>query len=208
MLLVALLTVSFSTACADTAGRVVSIADGDTLTVLDADNRQVKVRLKDIDAPERGQPFSQRSRQLLSDLCFQKRAEVRISDTDRYGRAIGDVYCAGVHVNSRLVEDGLAWVYVQYASPRSPLFGLERDARRSGRGLWSDRNPVAPWQWRRGERGGGESLVDEVRGNRNSKIYHLLGCPNYPDVSERNRVIFSSESEAVRAGYRKARNCK
>lgn len=90
-------------------GKVVAIADGDTLTVL-ADNQQTKVRLVEIDAPEKAQPFGNRSKQSLSDMCFGKVAEIREKGKDRYKRTLGRVYCDGVDTNAEQVRRGMAWI--------------------------------------------------------------------------------------------------
>ena len=132
-------------------GLVVSIADGDTLTVL-VDRARVKVRLADIDAPERAQPFGTRSRQALAALCFRKPAVVDDQGRDRYGRTIGRVSCNGADAGTAQVTAGLAWVYDKYASPDSPLYGLQDRARSERRGLWVDAEPVAPWAWRSASR--------------------------------------------------------
>jgi len=129
-------------------GLVVAIADGDTLTVLNEDFQQVKVRLAEIDAPEKRQPFGTRARQSLGELCHEKRAEVRVVDVDRYKRIIGRVTCAGVDENAAQVRRGLAWVYDRYAKDKT-LYRLQDEARSAGRGLWADRAPVAPWDWRK-----------------------------------------------------------
>jgi endonuclease YncB( thermonuclease family) len=129
------------------SGKVVSIADGDTLTILAAGNTQIKVRLSYIDAPEKGQAFGNRSRQTLSDLCFGKVATVLINDYDRYKRALGEVTCDGVNANVRMVEMGMAWVYRQY-SKDARLLQLEEQARAQRLGLWNDREPVPPWEFR------------------------------------------------------------
>lgn len=129
-------------------GLVVAMSDGDTLTVLDGDFRQVKVRLAEIDAPEKKQPFGTRSRQSLGELCHEKRAEVRVTDVDRYKRIVGRVSCAGVDANAAQVRRGMAWVYDRYAKDKT-LYRLQDEARSSGRGLWVDRNPTAPWDWRK-----------------------------------------------------------
>ncbi|CAH1748240.1 Nuclease [Thauera humireducens] len=129
-------------------GLVVAMSDGDTLTVLDGDFRQVKVRLAEIDAPEKKQPFGTRSRQSLGELCHEKRAEVRVTDVDRYKRIVGRVSCAGVDANAAQVRRGMAWVYDGYAKDKT-LYRLQDEARSSGRGLWVDRNPTAPWDWRK-----------------------------------------------------------
>jgi endonuclease YncB( thermonuclease family) len=88
------------------AGRVVSIADGDTLTVL-VGKKQVRVRLVDIDAPEKKQPFGSRSRQSLTDMCAGKDARVAEQGKDRYGRTLGRVFCAGVDANAAHVRRGM-----------------------------------------------------------------------------------------------------
>ena len=134
-------------------GKVVSIADGDTFTLLTAEKKQIKVRLSEIDTPERAQPFGTRARQALSDLVFNKEVVVVEDDTDRYGRLVGQVYVEGLHVNRKMVQDGMAWVYRQYLKDESLLEDQEA-ARLSKRGLWSlpSTEQVPPWEWRRGNR--------------------------------------------------------
>lgn len=129
-------------------GRVVSIADGDTVTVLTADKQQVRVRLAQIDAPESKQDFGTRSKQSLSDMVFGKTVTVDVQTTDRYGRKVGTIWYDTFDVNLEQVRRGMAWVYVQYAN--DPVyFQAETDARSSGRGLWSHPNPIPPWEFRR-----------------------------------------------------------
>ena len=129
-------------------GLVVAIADGDTLTVLNEDFQQVKIRLAEIDAPEKKQPFGSRSRQSLGELCHEKRAEVRIVDVDRYKRIVGRVSCAGVDANATQVRRGMAWVYDHYVKDKT-LYRLQDEARGAGRGLWADSAPIPPWNWRK-----------------------------------------------------------
>lgn len=130
---------------------VIGIADGDTLTVLNADKQQVKIRLAEIDAPEKRQPFGTKSKQSLSDLCFGKEAKVVPRTTDRYGRTIARVSCAGVDANAEQVNRGMAWVYRQYAKDHN-LYILQHEARRLKRGLWTDKSPTPPWEWRKSRR--------------------------------------------------------
>jgi len=132
-------------------GRVVSVSDGDTLTLLTADRQRVKIRLAEIDAPEHDQPFGQRSRQSLSELAFGRTASVAVQKTDDYGRAVGTVTAAGVNVEAEQVRRGLAWVYRQY-SDDARLLALEAEAKAARRGLWADANPLPPWAWRHGEK--------------------------------------------------------
>lgn len=128
------------------AGQVVAIADGDTLTVLEG-KQQIKVRLANIDAPEKKQPFGQRSRQSLADLCFRKEATLQVQDVDRYGRTVAVVVCDGIEANREQVDRGLAWVYPKYNKDRT-LPAVEASAREAKLGLWRDAAPVPPWEWR------------------------------------------------------------
>jgi len=135
-------------AYAETSGKVIAISDGDTLTVL-VERQQVKVRLVEIDAPEKAQAFGNRSKQSLSDLCFDKTVKLDDRGKDRYGRTLARVYCDGIDANAEQVRRGMAWVYRKYAPKDSPLFAVEAEAKRARRGLWADAEPVPPWEWRR-----------------------------------------------------------
>jgi len=147
LLLVLLLVIAAPFARADElAGVVVSVADGDTLRVL-VEAREVVVRLHQIDAPERGQPFGGRSRQSLAELALKKAARVETSGHDRYGRTVGTVYVDGLDVNAEQVRRGMAWAYRRYVQ-NPHLVELEQEARAAGRGLWVDAQPVEPWVWR------------------------------------------------------------
>lgn len=134
-------------------GRVVGISDGDTFTLLTAEKKQIKVRLSEIDTPESAQPFGTRAKQSLSDLIFSKEVIVLEQDTDRYGRLVGHVYVGDVHVNRKMVQDGMAWVYRQYLKDQS-LLQDEAEAKEAKKGLWSlpSTEQVPPWEWRRGNK--------------------------------------------------------
>ena len=132
-------------------GKVIKIADGDTLTLLTPSNQQVKIRLAGVDTPERKQPFGNKAKQALSNLAFQKQALVEIAAKDRYGRTIGVVFVDGLNVNAELVKQGMAWVYRKYTDDER-LYVLESEAKQAKRGLWLDENPIPPWEWRRGKR--------------------------------------------------------
>lgn len=138
------------------AHRVIAIADGDTLTVL-RDRTPLKVRLADIDAPEKRQPFGFRARQTLSDLCFGKDAALEIRNRDRYGRVVARVRCDGIDANRALVERGMAWHYARYSKDRS-LDLIQLQAMSARRGLWADPSPVPPWTYRRAKKGQHESV--------------------------------------------------
>lgn len=139
-------------------GKVVGVSDGDTLTVLSHGNEQHKVRLMGIDAPEKSQPFGQRAKQRLSDLAYGKQVSVEFSKRDRYKRIVGKISDRGRDVNLAMVESGMAWFYAAYQREQTPkdrelYAAAEDEARRMGRGLWADREPVTPWEFRRAKRG-------------------------------------------------------
>ena len=140
---------------ADTlSGRVVAVHDGDTITVLDNNRMQHKIRLAGIDAPESKQAFVSRSKQNLSNIVYNRQVTVNWQKYDRYGRTVGVVQVDGHNVNLEQVRAGMAWWYRQYARDQSPadrrLYeAAENDARTAKRGLWVDANPVPPWAWRR-----------------------------------------------------------
>lgn len=138
-------------------GRVVGVADGDTITVLDADKVQHKIRLSGIDAPEKNQDFGNRSKQSLSDLVFSKVVTVETDKTDRYGREVGKVLVNGLDANLEQVQRGFAWHYKAYqreqtTNDRKLYDYAESDARSARRGLWRDANPEPPWDYRQQRR--------------------------------------------------------
>ena len=128
-------------------GKVVKVSDGDTLTVL-VDRQQLKVRLIEIDAPESKQAFGERSRKSLGEMCAGQQATVRYSNRDKYGRVLGRVQCQGLDANAEQVRRGMAWVYDRYVTDRS-LYALQNEARAAHVGLWADKRPTAPWDWRK-----------------------------------------------------------
>jgi endonuclease YncB( thermonuclease family) len=132
-------------------GKVVKIADGDTLTVLDGANAQHKIRLAGIDAPEKGQPFGTKAREALAGKVFGQTVRVEVIDVDRYRREVGRIYLGDRFVNMEMVTDGFAWRYVTYDKP-GEFTAAENDAREHRSGLWADPNPVPPWEWRREKR--------------------------------------------------------
>jgi endonuclease YncB( thermonuclease family) len=125
----------------------VSITDGDTFTARGG-GATFKVRLYGIDAPERGQDFSKRSRERLGEMCRSSPLRVRLVNRDGFGRWVAQVYdAAGRHLNAEMVASGLAWHFRKY-SQDPVLERLEREARAAGRGLWSVPDPQAPWEYR------------------------------------------------------------
>ncbi len=194
--------------------KVVHVDDGDTL-VVEAKGRRTSIRLVGIDCPELDQPFGQQAKAETRRLTLHRTLTVRDQGADVYGRRLAEVFLPdGTSLNAALVRSGHAWHFVKY-SKDARLARLERQARQARRGLWSAPSPTAPWDHRaikRKPRGPKEPRPAPppdapILGNRNSRIYHRPDCPNYADVSPRNRVPFATEEAARDAGYRRARNC-
>jgi endonuclease YncB( thermonuclease family) len=150
-----LLFVAAIAAGADTlTGKVVSVADGDTITIL-VDSARVKIRLAEIDAPERGQPWGKRAQQALTGKVAGHVVQVETRFNDRYGRRVGHVVYSGRDINRELVREGHAWVYRHWL--RDPtLLDDEAQARDARAGLWRLPEPerIPPWQWREARRAG------------------------------------------------------
>lgn len=131
---------------ADFAGRVIAVLDGDTLLVLRG-NKPMKVRLADIDAPEKDQPYGIASQQSLTELVMDKPVRVVSRAVDDYGRLVASVFAGEINVNFEQVRRGMAWAYSRFRE-QPDLSVLQRDAQRARRGLWAD-EAVEPAQWRR-----------------------------------------------------------
>ncbi len=135
-------------------GKVIKVADGDSITILDNTNTQYRIRLQGIDAPERKQPFGNASRKHLASLVAGKEVTVKWVKRDRYGRIVGFVIVDGHDMNLAQVKTGMAWFYRYYQKELSrenrKLYAqAEDEARANKKGLWHDKNPMPPWEWRR-----------------------------------------------------------
>ena len=132
-------------------GRVVGVHDGDTVTLLTGSNRQIKIRLAQIDAPESDQAFGQASRQSLAGMAFSRTVKVAVETIDAHDRFVGTIFIDGLDVNREQIKRGMAWAYRQYLRDQS-LLQLEAQARKARVGLWADANPMPPWVYRHGGR--------------------------------------------------------
>jgi len=135
-------------------GRVVSVSDGDTITVLDNTNTQYKIRLAGIDAPEKKQAFGTASKRSLSDMVFGRQVAVEWSKHDRYGRTVGKVIVNGMDANLEQIKRGMAWFYAKYQNEQSvqdreEYAGAQDYAEKNQLGLWADKNPTPPWNFRK-----------------------------------------------------------
>jgi len=132
-------------------GRCVGVHDGDSITVLvdtPDGKRQAKIRLDAIDAPELGQPFARVSRAGLAEMVFDRECSVESRGIDKYGRTIGRVAVDGADVNAAMLDSGLAWHFKRY-DDRPEMAAREDAAKQARIGLWENRDPIPPWDWRK-----------------------------------------------------------
>lgn len=151
-----LVSVSVAATAESLVGQVVGITDGDTLTLL-VDRQAHTVRIAGIDAPEKRQAWGEKSKTNLSSLAFNQEAVAECPKVDRWGRQICRVLVGGNDVGLAQVQDGMAWWYRKYAreqsaDDQSTYESAELMAKMRRLGLWSDTNPLPPWDFRRGNR--------------------------------------------------------
>ena len=143
---------------AEVVAKVIAVIDGDTLLLMPIDSKRghpriYKLRLADIDAPEKDQPFGEEAKRELAKLVLHQQIYVVMVATDHYGRRIGWVRVArtprlDINVNVELVQRGWAWAFTRYR--RHPhLQAAQQAALHSRRGLWAEERPVPPWVWRK-----------------------------------------------------------
>jgi endonuclease YncB( thermonuclease family) len=141
--------ISWSESAYKLSGRVSKVADGDTITLVNAQRKKYKVRLFGIDSPESDQPYYHAAKDALSKLVDGKSVGVDVKDTDKYGRVVGTVFLGGRNINLEMVKMGYAWWYEYYAPLNGDLREAQERARANKSGLWADSKPTAPWDWRR-----------------------------------------------------------
>lgn len=129
------------------SAKVIVVIDGDTLVVLH-NNAKVKIRLANIDAPEKDQAFGMDARQAMISMVLKKQVRIESKAVDKYGRTVALVSLDGLNVNEEMVRRGMAWEY-SYFKPGRVYMALQSEAQQAHRGLWLQRNPIAPWVWRR-----------------------------------------------------------
>ena len=127
--------------------KVVSIIDGDTIVVLSMEKKEIKIRLAEIDCPEKNQPYGPQAKQVLTNKLLNKQIKVVILKKDRYNRSICKIYLNNHYINQEMIEEGLAWHYTQYSHSKE-LKNSEDNAKKNRIGLWKDKNPIPPWEFR------------------------------------------------------------
>ncbi|MCH7649682.1 MAG: thermonuclease family protein [Nitrospinae bacterium] len=199
-------------------GKVVAVHDGDTFT-LQSGSSLYKVRLAEVDAPEMGQVFGQQARRFTEELALGRRVRVNISLIDKYDRRVGTVIIEdGRVLNEELVHAGLAWYY-RVSPVRNPrLQRLEQGAFQNRLGLWVEKEPIPPWEFRREstlpELPATASQVDYDRifhygmvGNRRTKKFRWPACKHYRLSRPRQALIFHSRQQARQMGFQPAKDC-
>ena len=204
--LTALAIVSTSLSCNLSAqekqivGKVVKIADADTITVLDADKTQHRIRFEGIDAPERGQAYGAKATDALKAALGDGNVVVKVKETDRYGRLVGTVYVGEKNLSQWLVASGWAWHYKAYSKDKK-LAELENKARAAKMGLWADSTPpMAPWDYRAAGRQRqavkkGEAAPVGWWLNTSSKSRHNSTCRYYQNTAK-GRACKDDEGKA------------
>ncbi len=132
-------------------GKVVAVTDGDTVKVLDETKTLHKIRLNDIDAPEKKQAFGNKSKENLAKYISGKNVSVEYSKKDRYGRILGTIYLDKKDINLQQIKDGYAWVYRKY-SKKSDYISQEKIAQNHKRGLWKNKDSLEPWEYRKNKK--------------------------------------------------------
>ena len=189
-------------------GKIVSVADGDTITVLE-NSKQYKIRLYGIDTPEKSQDFGQKAKQFTSDMVFKQHVKVVVYDIDRYGRTVGTVYIGQKCLNEELIRNGFAWVYRKYCSESfcNDWLQLEQEAREKKLGLWIYDNPIPPWNFRRGEPNKiKDKITGAYHGNVSSHVFHAPWCKHFNCKS--CTKVFQDRELAINAGYKPCGICK
>jgi micrococcal nuclease len=213
------------------SGQVVDVYDGDTITIADLDRTEWKVRLAAVDAPELGQAFGKKAKKQLLELLMGQPVTVKFDRTEGNDRIVGTVELESqraalvsifpININQYLVEQGFAWYDRTVQSSQSKeirdLYSkLEAGARERRKGLWSDKNPVPPWEFR-GKTANSDPPASpaievnenqKIIANKTSRLYYLSYCPDYDKVPALEQVSFKNVSDARAAGFKLAKSCE
>lgn len=175
--------VSWTIFAGSITGKVVSVSDGDTITILAISKKTHKIRFEHIDTPEKSQAYGQAAKKHLSSIVFGKTVEAKVKTTDRYGRSIATIFLEDKNINLEMVKAGYAWHYKKYS--KDIIFAAEEViSRKAKKGLWQDSNPVPPWEFRRTGRKSKETNTSDDPNLKfwvttSSGIRHNSSCKNY-----------------------------
>lgn len=190
------------------SGRVVSVADGDTLDVMTKDKRRVRIRLEGVDSPERGEPFSNVARNFTRQLAFDRTVQVKVHDVDRYGRLVARVTSEGKDLSLELVSAGLAAHYTVFSfDPK--LEAAQQQAQQARRGMWKDGVPTSATHASGSSHAARAVATPAAQtpfvGNVSSRVYHASRCRNAGCKNCTRK--FGTETDARAAGFRPAGDC-
>ena len=197
---------AFTASAFDFTGKVVSVADGDTITVLYG-KKEYKIRFQHIDCPESSQAFGTKAKQVLSNKVFGKTVTVRWTEKDRYERILGDIHIGQRWINAEMVNEGMAWHY-KFFSKDATVAAAEVKARAAKLGIWSQPNPVPPWDFRKGKgtanRGPPEKGTNttKVFTTTSGKKYHRDGCRS---LAKSRIAIYLQKAKA--SGFTPCKSC-
>lgn len=188
-------------------GKVVAVMDGDTIEIVRS-NKLYRLRLDGVDCPEKSQAFGAVAKKFTSDRCFGKQVTAKISSKDKYGRYLAKVILpGGKELNALLLRNGYAWHYKQYN--RDVAYAkLENLARKEKLGLWADRNPVPPWDFRHIKSDTPKLSSGKYLASQNSKVFHKPSCKQAQKIKAANRVWFATRNAALQVGCKPCKLCK
>ncbi len=199
-------------------GKAIRVHSGDTF-VVSVEDKAVKIRLQEMDAPEEKQPFGPISRRHLEDMIIGRSLRIDVAFIDRFGRRVGRATLAGGKVvNDEMVGEGYAWHYRATPKPDKHLSELERNAFSHSLGLWIQKHPVPPWEFRR------ERIIPKppakmddvdyenvlhtgILGDGATKTYTWPACSQYLSRKFKKPVVFLSLHQAAISGFQKAGDC-
>jgi|TARA_R110002095_G_scaffold153786_2_gene133618 endonuclease YncB( thermonuclease family) len=174
-------------------GKVIGVTDGDTIKVL-VNRQSVIVRLEGIDAPESSQSFGTKSKQALSTIVLGKTVTVKKTGEDRYGRTLGIIMVGDLDANEKMIQDGWAWHYKKY-NDEERLAKLELSARQAKRGLWTDSNPLPPWEYRARKKSPNNTPATMFWLNTSSNVRHNENCEYFKNT-KRGRSCGPNDGKA------------
>lgn len=199
-------------------GKAIRVHSGDTF-VLSVEDKAIKIRLEEVDAPEDRQPFGPQSHRYLEKLILGRSLRVDVAFSDRFGRRVGRATLAGGRVvNDEMIGEGFAWHYRAAPKPDKHLTELERNAFAHSLGLWVQKHPVPPWEFRRErivppapmklEEVDYENVLHTgILGVPANKTYTWPACGQYLARKIEKPVVFLSLHQAATGGFKKGMDC-
>ena len=184
LLILWLLLIGVSAAQAEVfSAKVIAVIDGDTILIIRPNHRPEKVRLLNIDAPEKSQAFGAQSAQSLSAMVLKRQVKIQVTDEDHYGRLLGEVAVDGQNVNEEQVKRGMAWEYSGFSKNHRYVI-LQNEAQQAHRGLWQQTAPQAPWQWRRTHTSNRSPTVQRGAKYQAESLFYDANCGSKTQCSQ------------------------